>query len=422
MMTTEKIYAAVEDKYFASNDFNGLPIRDLAADFDIASPAFRSAVRSAILSDIITARVGGNPHILAFSSMPKEQVLEAFDNTESLADVCLYPHRDRLQASLRLGAYSDRPYALELARGGGQFDFRTFDLAVLEQYRNDPRYSYETDFIHGQICIESAYYESAGVPEHDRVLLQTFGFAYDNDLNRYVAVYLRYLSDLSPEHQRIWAAREVKGDIRLHPDYFDSTINGSWGSRLSIFEAFTMELEIVNEMSKLMGKPGLFRNTFTENRPTKFGFLLRPTAAEFNDFTLLLDKMMSENLNKDFFRGDMELETENVREDGKIVVQPKGTVTLLAEWFSKKFRAVDDAPIREMVAAFKEVRKLRQQPAHALKMDTFDQAYFKTQRDLIIKSYDAVRTIRQAFANHPAVKRNPPEISEQLFNGDIWDI
>lgn len=421
-MKFERIYVKVEDQYFNSRDFNGLPVRALAEDFDIDSPEFRDLVREAIESDVITARVGGNPHILAFSWMGKDQVLETFDNAASIAEVCLYPHANRLKSSPRLTAYSDRPYDLELARGHGQLDFRTFDLAVLEQYRNDPRYSYETDFIHGQICIESDYYESVGVPEHDQILLKTFGFAYDDDLNRYVAVYLRYLSDLSPEHQRIWAVKEVRGNIKLHPDYFETTINGSWGTRLSIFEAFVMELEVVNTMSKLMGKPELFKNTFRESRPAKFGFLLRPTAAEFNDFVLLLDKMMSENLNKDFFKGDLDLETETSRADGKITVQPKGTVTLLAEWIAKKFRAADNAPVQAMVAAFREVRKLRQQPAHAVKMDAFDQAYFKTQRELIIKSYDAVRTIRQAFANHPAVKRSPPVFSEQLFNGDIWDI
>lgn len=421
-MKFEQIYDKIEDQYFSSGDFNGLPVRVLADDFDIGSAEFRNLLRAAIESDEITARVGGNPHILAFSSMPKDHVLEAFDNAEQIAAICLYPQPKRLKASPRLADYSDRPYDLELARGCGQLDFRTFDLSVLEQYRNDPRYSYETDFIHGQICIESAYYESASVPEHDQILLQTFGFAYDGDMNRYVAVYLRYLSDLSPEHQRIWSAKEVRGDIKLHPDYFETTINGSWGTRLSIFDAFVMELEVVNAMTKLMGKPELFRNTFSESRPAKFGFLLRPTATEFNDFVLLLDKMMSENLNKDFFKGDLDLETETQRTDGKIVVQPKGTVTLLAEWFAKKFRAADDAPMRAMVAAFKEVRKLRQQPAHALKMDAFDQTYFRTQRELVIRSYDAVRTIRQALANHPRVRENPPKISEQLFNGEIWDI
>lgn len=421
-MIIEKIYAAIEDKYFSSGDFNGLPVLELSANFDIASLSFREVIRGAIESNLITARISGNPHILAFSAMPKEHVLEEFDKAKSLINVCLYPHADSLQSSPRLAAYSDRPYDLELARGQGQLDFRTFDLAVLEQYRNDPRYSYETDFIHGQICIESTYYESTEVPEHDQILLQTFGFAYDNNLNRYVAVYLRYLADLSPEHQRIWAAKEVKGDIKLHPDYFESTVNGSWGSRLSIFEAFVMELQVINQMSLIMGRKTLFRHSYADGRPKDFGFLLRPTITEFNDFILLLDKMMSDNIDKAFFGTDVELEDEEERDDGKIVVKPKGTIQILEAWFSKLFHAGDSSPIDNMIATFKKVRKLRQKPAHRVNTDAFDQGIFREQREIVIDAYSAVRTLRLALANHPVVRSNPPDIDEQLFKGEIWDI
>lgn len=171
-----------------------------------------------------------------------------------------------------------------------------------------------------------------------------------------------------------------------------------------------------------MKRPPLFRNSFSEDRPKEFGFLLRPTVAEFNDFILLLDKMMSDNINKDFFGNDVEIETDEVRADGKIIVKPKGTVQILEAWFAKLFRAADEGPMKAMIESFKKVRKLRQAPAHKVNADAFDQEIFRMQRDIVIEAYDAVRTIRQAFASHPAVKMSPPEIDEQLFNGEIWDI
>ena len=65
---------------------------------------------------------------------------------------------------------------------------------------------------------------------------------------------------------------------------------------MSIFRAFVEELKVINEMSVLIGKPHLFLNSYSDERPKKFGFLLRPTEVEFNNFMLLLDKMMSDNL------------------------------------------------------------------------------------------------------------------------------
>lgn len=418
----EELYEVVEDKYFSSGDFNGMPIYGLKGIFDINGDEFRAALRQAIEDEILTARFDGNPHIRAFSKIPINKILESFGNADYPGHICLYPHEKKLVNSKKLEKYSEAPYELELARGAGQLDFRTFDLSVLEYYRNDPRYSYETDFIHGSISITDEYFESESVPEHDQILLQTFGFAYDDDLNRYTAVFLRYLANLSPEHQKVWAAKEVNGNVKLHPDYYASSILGSWGSRMSIFQAFVEELKVINEMSNLIGKPDLFKNCYSDERPKEFGFLLRPTEAEFNSFMLLLDKMMSDNINKKFFENDVAVEIEEERDDGKIVVRPKGTIQILESWINKYFRPADSAPIEKMIATFKKVRKLRQKPAHKVNADSFDQEIFKKQRTIVVDVYDSVRTLRMMLANHPKVKAKPPQINEQLFKGEIWDI
>jgi len=127
---------------------------------------------------------------------------------------------------------------------------------------------------------------------------------------------------------------------------------------------------------------------------------------------------MSENLNKEFFRNDIQLENEKIRNDGKIVVSIKGTIQLLEEWFDQKMRFPDPEAFKNMVATFKNVRKLRQRPAHQAQDAVFDQKIFKEQRELITEAYGAIRTIRLMLANHPAVKDY--EIPEELFKGKIW--
>ena len=59
----EEIYAVVEEKYFSSGDFNGMPIYGLEGVFDINEEAFKTTVRKGIEDDILTVRVAGNPHI-----------------------------------------------------------------------------------------------------------------------------------------------------------------------------------------------------------------------------------------------------------------------------------------------------------------------------------------------------------------------
>ncbi|GAI57942.1 unnamed protein product, partial [marine sediment metagenome] len=119
-----------------------------------------------------------------------------------------------------------------------------------------------------------------------------------------------------------------------------------------------------------------------------------------------------------FFLNDVTFEYDEVRNNGKVVVRQKGEVQILGEWLKLKFKTKDRKPIEEMIATFKEIKGLRQRPAHAIDDDVFDQKYFKQQRELIIKAYSGIRLLRLIFANHPNVKEY--EIPDWLYSGKIW--
>ncbi len=421
----KQIVGHVLDRYLNSGDFNGLPFATLLKQIDTKKDTLIRVIAELIEEEQIEIIYGDyhpNPHIKAFSGLDKAEQISQLKNTKLLNYACLYPHAYALKILPVISEnYADRPYTKELALGSGQLDFRAFDLAVLEIYRNDPRYHYYTNDISGCISVTDKHYLSEEMPNSDKALLKTFGFCYSDAMDRAVAVFLSYLSDLTPEHQMIWKSKELAGEYKLHPDYYRNSIQGDWGTGISVFDAFLMELEIVNTMSSRMSKPLLFKNAFTESRPREFSFLLRPTLSEFNSFMLLLDKMMSDNLEKGFFKGNIPLETETKRADGKIIITQKGTIQLLEEWIIKYFRSKNPNVTNRMLSVFKEIRKLRQNPAHSIKENEFDQKYFKKQRRIVIEAYNAVRTIRLILANHPTVKANPPKVDNLLQEGKIWD-
>ena len=193
------------------------------------------------------------------------------------------------------------------------------------------------------------------------------------------------------------------------------------GEGISIFDAFVYELQLINKMADAMGRPVLFRNEFDSGKPKKFGFLVRPTLESYNEFVLLLDKMISDNMSKKFFKNEIPHEKEVERKDGKIMVEPIGTLNMLENWIRKYFRTDDWEPIDEMITAFKEVRKQRQKPAHAIDENAFDQRYFHDQRDLIMRAYSGVRTLRMLLENHPRVRARNIEVHPVLREGKIWD-
>jgi len=421
-MTPDELIAAATEYYLHVRNFNGYPGHHIHTQHGIPYEQIRNLFGS-LVSDgrgtIVFGDLHPNPHIRAFADEAQDLQLQKLE-AASLELACLFPSALHLAAVVSDTDYQDKPFTRELALGAGQLEFRSFDLSVLEIYRSDPRYHYDNDDVRGKICVTDEFYESDQMQEKDQVILETFGFSYDDEMNRAVAAFLIYLSRLSPEHQQIWNSKRLPGKFRLHPDYYRNCILGDWAAGISVFDGFIEELKLVNQMCVAMNRPPLFRNTFEANRPRNFSFLVRPTQEEFNAFALTLDKMMSDNISKGFFMRDVPDETEETRDDGKIVVRQRGTIAMLEDWFSLKVRPTDPEPAAEMIAAFKKVRKLRQKPAHAVKPDVFDQRFFRDQRDLVIAAYTAVMTLRQFFAGHPLVRGADLEIPHVLTEGKIW--
>ncbi len=411
-MKKEQLLAKITTQYLESRDFNGLPLSSYKSEKENIITLVREGKVEINFGD-----KHPNPHIKAFELDDEDSQIPKIESM-GFEYACAYPTKKHLNTVVNVDEFRDRPFTLKMASGEPQLNYAVFDLSVLESYRNDPRYTYSIDDIQGYISVSDEYYQSSQMKSSDKIVLQSFGFCHEKaTMNRAVAVFYRYLADLTPEHQQIWNSKILTGEYFLHPDYARSS-GGNFYEKESIFVAFIEELNTINEFSKLMGRPILFHESYRENRPREFGFLIRPTLKEFNSFVHLLDKMISENINKDFFRHDIPYETETRRGDGKIIVQEKRTLALLREWLIRKIFLPDPKPAEKMIQTFLKIRIMRMKPAHKVDEDKFEQEYSKKQRELMIEAYSAIRTLRLIFANHPKTKSY--KVPEWLFKGEIW--
>lgn len=415
-MSDDRKYSILEQvltHYLQSGDFNGLSVTSLASAADVA--AIKELISEGRL-DLVRGDGHPNPHIKAFPADSIDLQLEKIE-TGGL-EGCLYPTPGLLK-DRNAGVGETAPYTRALKEGAPQLSYRAFDLRALEWYRNDPRFDFDVDDIHGRIL------QKEGTQVVDRgVVLDgleyfEFGFAYDDEMHRAVAAFIRYLHDL-PEAQQIEMQKhELTGSYKLHPDFFRTQIIGDFPERMSIYDAFLQEKMEINRMCELMGKPKLFKTEFGDlKRPLGFGILIRPTKKEFRDFALLLDQLLSDDLNRDFFRNDIELNRNLTDEDGNRVTQPKGTIQLLQEWIGTKFRPADPEPLAEMFSNFRAVRNVRQKPAHKVEDNEFDQKYVAEQRQLISQAFDAVRTLRMVLENHPAAHDH--QVPDYLREAKVW--
>ena len=221
-----------------------------------------------------------------------------------------------------------------------------------------------------------------------------------------MVVFLCELAALSPEHQQAFRALEVKEPCVMNSDYERAAIWGLWGEYESVYHAFIQEQIEINKLCEQIGKPSLFKQTFGDHdRPTGFNPMLRPTEKEYQEFMHLLDKMLSDNINREFFRNDIPLEDDVERKDGRIEVRPLNTITLLERWFSKRYRTSDGEDVsREIVASLRAVRKARQPAAHAVQENVYDPTLPGLQDEILGETKQGLTKIRWALTSHPRAK------------------
>jgi len=401
------------DRYLQSGDFNGMGVAQLTHDGD--AELIKELIADVRL-DLVRGDGHPNPHIKAFQAEPIAVQLKKIDEA-GLAG-CLYP-TPQLLAEHDAGASEAAPYTRALKEGAPQLSYRAFDLRALEWYRNDPRFDFDVDDIHGRILQKEGTQVADRAVVRDGLEFFEFGFAYDDNMYRAIAAFIRYLHDLPETLQLELEKHELGGSYKLHPDFFRTQIIGDFPEKMSIYDAFLQEKAQINQFCMQMGKPPMFRSEFGDlKRPNGFGILLRPTKKEFRDFALLLDQLLSDDLSREFFKGDVELNRYLTDEVGKRVTQPKGTIQLLEEWIGAKFRPADPKPTEEMFANFRTVRRVRQKPAHKVEDNDFDQKYVVDQRELISNAFDAVRTLRMVLENHPAARKH--EVPDYLREAKVW--
>jgi len=404
-MTCDRLLEIVTEGYLSSSDFNGFSLRAMRDAF----PDLHSLTR--LVTDLVTSKrlqllfdgVDENPAIKRFGVTSCIEQVRLLREHGVLA-ACAYPSDSHLADVVDPKQYADRPFTLRLALGEPQLSFQAFDVTVLEMYRNDPRFEYECDDTQGSISLSRKYRDQMRLSQDS--FLETFSFAYDDSGMRFVAVYLRYLRGLTPEHQQIWNINASPGKYRIHPDYRRITV-GQPPLGQSVFNAILDELRTINAFCGQMGRPPLFKNECKE-KPKEFSFLIRPTYSQYGAFVLKLDQILSDNISANFFMGEIEPTETTQRRDGNLTTQPKGTIKMLDEWLRERFHPVEPEMGVALFDGFRRVRKERQRPAHVLQPDAFDETYHQRQRDLLTVAHDSLRLLRTAFQLHPEVR--PAEV------------
>src|SRR5436305_771601 len=155
----DELLTAITEKYLSSEEFNGFPLGGTDVQRDELDGLLGELIEAGAIS-LNFATYHPNPHIKAYPPEPVPDQLRKLSALGDLTHLTAYPEPAHLEQLVSDDDYAGRPYTLALALGGGELMPRFFDLSVLESYRNDPRYSYDTDDTSGMISVTNEFYES----------------------------------------------------------------------------------------------------------------------------------------------------------------------------------------------------------------------------------------------------------------------
>ncbi len=283
-MMKDELLREVLKFYGSSPDFNGLY---LTGGDQARTSAAVELVREGMVQ-VVSQEDYLNPHIRPWPS--KRSIEQQVASIESLTPdgygLCLYPTPVALKKHRPTRRHTGQPFRQAMAKGRGTLELAYFRFDVLEQYRNDPRFSFDFYDFGARVSTSDEVYLDKSEPEHDKTGMQHIGFAYDiskydaddpdSPIIRRVCAFYGDLAKLTPIHQQRWKTYQVPEEgLQPHPAWWRQQMGG-WPDGIGPFARIFFELRNLNELhQRAFGKPLLK----TTERPSDFGWILRPSQA-----------------------------------------------------------------------------------------------------------------------------------------------
>ena len=306
------------------------------------------------------------------------------------ADPVIFPRRTLLEPRDPVKESKVGVYAKLLRLGGFQIEMRYFSRQVLDRYYQDPRYEFKEFAVSGRISTPS---DVPTMSLKDIVHIR-YGHAYHPNGTPAVVATLSDLGELPRGHQQHWASYEIDEECHPDSDFIRQNFDAQPVERLSPHHAILRELREINRICELAGEPDLFRETHESRKLSKLMLITKPTADEFGSFVSELDKLLSQNINKRFFKSKVDLVDSKGRD--------KGTLTLLDQFLQSYGLTSSDTG--DTCESLRRVRHRRQVPAHEISEDEFDTGYWAQQNELITDVLGAVCLLREALEKHLSLR------------------
>lgn len=368
--------------YYLSNECSGLSCLNLFNSFD---------GKNMILSDLkylieneyiglLSSDIDILPSINRFGFPDIDVQMKLLNNSVLFF---LYP-TSKLLKSYQIE--ESLPFVKCLKEGHPQLKPMFFEYDVLLHYAFDPRFKFSFHDYFGEI-------RSVNNGDGKWINLSTFGIGKNND-DLVIITFPRYLCNMSLMNQVIWEEYRIDDtrNCKVLDHYLNNTLYGSWNFPDTVYRSILKEMENINVLTKQAFDKIFFKKIFKKENLEGFDLLSFPSENCYNQYLLLLEKIIIGNIDYKFFESLM----CTVDDDGNT----KGTLKCIKEWINQ----VNPNVLQDIHSPLHELREERQKPAHKISSNYYDRGFLNRQHAITTQVYHSLNTLRILLQSHPKNK------------------
>lgn len=317
----DKLLDEVYLHYIQSTEFNGLPLSSVTScSKDETKDVLQKLIEKGDIY-VLSSKFDSNPYIIRFGFPSIEEQIEYIQNYSFNEELVLYPSPSYLEKNRNVSELALYPFKKMMAMGYPQLKACFFEYNVLQHYAFDPRKNLKFNDYQGEI------HSDADINSTQYINLKTFGIGRNKE-DFVIVAFPRDLQNMSSMNQSIWLGHMIKdtANCKILKDYYDNLFNVSWNFPDTIYRAILKEIVNINDLTTDAFSKSLFRKTYSKENLEKFDILPFPSLESYNQFLLLLEKIVISNIDVHFFEMFMSIE----RDKGST----RGSLECLNEWIT----------------------------------------------------------------------------------------
>ena len=151
-------------------------------------------------------------------------------------------------------------------------------------------------------------------------------------------------------------------------------------------------MENINVLTQQAFDKIFFKKIFKKENLEGFDLLSFPSENCYNQYLLLLEKIIIGNIDYKFFESLM----CTIDDNGNT----KGTLKCIKEWINRVYPSV----LQDIHTPLHKLREERQQPAHKISSNYYDKEFLNRQHTITTQVYHSLNTLRRLLQSHPKNK------------------